>query len=231
MSLAALLLLVLAVLVVWRGGGSVSVALRNASALAGLTGAAGADVPFPTRDVSSGLFDRAEGPPALYVREARRLVSDYVLTELDCTGDRTAPDPVTLGSYAMDSHVVNYVVDAEGRLRADGWVSKSSKPYGISFRTLLPRRTEVSNLLVSVCVSSSHVAYGSLRMEPVFMNLGQAAATAAVLALDRGVTLHDLPYPALRSRLEADGQIFDAIAAKRALETARRALQPNASTP
>lgn len=166
--------------------------------------------------------DTRNWPPALYVREARRLVGDYVLTEHDCTGERVAPDPVTLGSYAMDSHVVNYVVDAEGRLRIDGWVAKASKPYGISYRTLLPKRTEVGNLLVSVCVSSSHVAYGSLRMEPVFMNLGQAAATAAVLALEHGTTLHELPYAVLRTRLEADGQIFDAAAAKRALEAARR---------
>ncbi len=175
------------------------------------------------------FVDTNHWPPALYVREARRLVSDYVLTELDCTGARSAPDPVTLGSYAMDSHVVNYVVDAEGRLRVDGWISKSSKPYGISFRTLLPRRSEVSNLLVSTCVSSSHVAYGSLRMEPVFMNLGQVAATTAVLALERNIPLHDLPYPTLRARLEADGQIFDAAAAKRALDLARKALRPPAS--
>ena len=173
------------------------------------------------------FVDTAHWPPALYVREARRLIGDYVVTELDCTGLRTAADPVTLGSYAMDSHVVNYVVDADGRLRVDGWVSKSSKPYGISYRALLPPRTAVSNLLVSVCVSSSHVAYGSLRMEPVFMNLGQAAATAAVLALERGVALHDLPYPTLRGRLEADGQIFDAAAARRELEAARKAAAPS----
>ncbi|WP_438479302.1 FAD-dependent oxidoreductase [Oleiharenicola lentus] len=163
-------------------------------------------------------------PPALYVREARRLISDYVLTEHDCTNERTAPDPVTLGSYAMDSHVVNYVVDAEGRLRVDGWVAKGSKPYGISYRTLLPKRAEVTNLLVTVCISSSHVAYGSLRMEPVFMNLGQAAATAAVLAIENKTTLHDLPYATLRTRLDTDGQIFDAPAAKRALEDARKKL-------
>jgi len=161
-------------------------------------------------------------PPALYVREARRLISDYVLTEHDCTGARAAPDPVTLGSYAMDSHVVNYVVDTAGRLRVDGWVSKSSKPYGISYRTLLPKRDQVSNLLVTVCISSSHIAYGSLRMEPVFMNLGQAAATAAVLALERGLTLHDLPYAELRRRLESDGQIFDAAAAKNELDALRK---------
>lgn len=178
------------------------------------------------------FVDSGHWPPALYVREARRLVSDYVLTEHDCTGARAALDPVTLGSYAMDSHVVNYVVDAEGRLRIDGWVSKSSKPYGISYRTLLPKRQEVSNLLVSVCISSSHIAYGSLRMEPVFMNLGQACATAAVLALEQGVSLHDLPYADLRRRLEADGQIFDAVAARRSLEEARKkAPSPKATSP
>lgn len=170
------------------------------------------------------FVDSDHWPPALYVREARRLISDYVLTEHDCSGTRVAPDPVTLGSYAMDSHVVNYVVDADGRLRVDGWVAKSSKPYGISYRCLLPRQSEVSNLLVSGCISSSHVAYGSLRMEPVFMNLGQAAATAAVLALEQKTSLHALPYPLLRARLEADGQIFDAAAAKRNLEETRRKL-------
>jgi len=190
-------------------------------------------VPVPLREETQkwGLArdeftDTDNWPPALYVREARRLVTDFVLTEHDCTGERTAPDPVTLGSYAMDSHVVNYVVDAEGRLRIDGWVSKGSKPYGISFLALLPRRTEVSNLIVSACISSSHVAYGSLRMEPVFMNLGQAAATAAVLAIEQKVALHDLSYATLRARLEADGQIFDAAAAKSALDAARKFSPP-----
>lgn len=168
------------------------------------------------------FVDSAHWPPALYVREARRLISDYVLTEHDCSGAQVAPDPVTLGSYAMDSHVVNYVVDREGRLRVDGWVAKSSKPYGISYRCMLPLEEQVSNLIVSTCISSSHVAYGSLRMEPVFMNLGQVAATAAVLSLENATSLRGLPYPILRARLEADGQIFDAAAARQELETARR---------
>lgn len=175
------------------------------------------------------FLESAHWPPALYVREARRLISDYVLTEHDCSGTRVAPDPVTLGSYAMDSHVVNYVVDREGRLRVDGWVAKSSKPYGISYRCLLPLEQDVSNLIVSTCISSSHVAYGSLRMEPVFMNLGQVAATAAVLSLENATSLRDLPYPILRARLEADGQIFDAPAARQELEAARRAFSAKKS--
>jgi hypothetical protein len=168
--------------------------------------------------------DTDHWPHALYVREARRLVGEYVMTEHDCSAARAAEDGLTLGTYAMDSHVVNYVVDDEGRLRIDGWFVKGSKPYPISYRATLPKRSEASNLLVSVCVSSSHVAYGSIRMEPVFMNLGQGTATAAVLAMEQGCELHDLPYPALRSRLEADGQIFDAAAARKSLEEAKKAM-------
>ncbi|WP_442485553.1 FAD-dependent oxidoreductase [Aeoliella sp. SH292] len=161
-------------------------------------------------------------PPALYVREARRLVSDYVMTEHDCSGARVADDGLTLGTYAMDSHLVNYGIDSQNRFRVDGWFEKRPAAYPISYRATLPRANEVSNLLVSVCISSSHVAYGSIRMEPVFMNLGQATATAAVLALDRSESLHELPYKALRARLEADGQIFDAAAAKEQLIALRK---------
>ena len=168
--------------------------------------------------------DTENWPHALYVREARRLLGEYVMTELDCSAARVADDGLTLGSYAMDSHAINYVVDAEGRLRVDGWFVKGSKPYPISYRATLPKRSEATNLLVSVCVSSSHVAYGSIRMEPVFMNLGQATATAAVLAIDKGCDLQDLPYPVLRERLEKDGQIFDPAAAKRALDEAKKAM-------
>jgi hypothetical protein len=168
--------------------------------------------------------DTEHWPHALYVREARRLLGEYVMTELDCSGARAAEDGLTLGTYAMDSHVVNYVVDGEGRLRIDGWFVKGSKPYPISYRATLPKRAEATNLIVPVCVSSSHVAYGSIRMEPVFMNLGQATATAAVLAIERGCDLQDLPYADLRKRLEADGQIFDAAAARKALEDAKKAM-------
>jgi hypothetical protein len=161
-------------------------------------------------------------PPALYDREARRLVSDYVMTEHDCSGTRAADDGLTLGTYAMDSHLVNYGIDSQNRFRVDGWFEKRPAAYPISYRSTLPRHTEVSNLLVSVCISSSHVAYGSIRMEPVFMNVGQATATAAVLALDRNETLHELPYKTLRARLEADGQIFDAAVAKGQLIAIRK---------
>lgn len=146
-------------------------------------------------------------PFQLYVREARRLLGEYVVTENDCRRKTTVSDPVTFASYAMDSHVVGYYTDAQGRLRIEGHFLENIRAFPLSYRALLPKRTESTNLLVPVCLSASHVAYGSIRMEPVFMMLGQAAATAAVLSLQRGIAPHDLPYADLRARLVADGQV------------------------
>src|SRR5207302_10173261 len=111
----------------------------------------------------------------------------------------------------MDSHYVSRYVDAQGRLCLEGGYGMSlhMRPMPISFRSIVPRRGEASNLLVPVCLSASHAAYGSIRMEPVFLMLGQSAATAACLALDAGVAVQDLPYPALRARLRADGQVLE----------------------
>jgi hypothetical protein len=115
---------------------------------------------------------------------------------------------VALASYAMDSHVVGYFADAQGRLRIEGAFFENIRAFPISYRALLPKRAECSNLLVPVCLSASHAAYGSVRMEPVFMMLGQSAATAALLALQSDTPLHDLPYATLQRRLVADGQIL-----------------------
>ena len=150
-------------------------------------------------------------PPQLYVREARRMVSEYVVTDRDARHLRKAGDPVALATYAMDSHYVSRYVDAEGRLWLEGGygMSLKARPMPVSYRSIVPRRGEASNLLVPVCLSASHAAYGSIRMEPVFMMLGQSAATAACLAIDAGVALQDLPYPDLRKRLLADGLVLD----------------------
>lgn len=147
-------------------------------------------------------------PFQLYVREARRLVGEAVVTEHDCRRETTATDPVGLASYAMDSHAVGMFVDERGQLRIEGAFLEMIGAFPVSYRALLPKRTECVNLLVPVCLSASHVAYGSMRMEPVFMMLGQSAATAAMLALQKGTTLHALPYEALRARLVADGQVL-----------------------
>ena len=152
-------------------------------------------------------------PHALYIREARRMVGDYVMTEHDCRGTRRAPDVVALGAYGMDSHNCRRIF-LGGRLVNEGDVQEAGfAPYPIALRALLPRRGECSNLIVSACISASHIAYGSLRMEPVFMMLGHAAAVGAELALRERCDTQDLPYSAVAERLIGTGQVLDLPAA------------------
>lgn len=155
------------------------------------------------------FVDTGNWPFQLYVREARRLVSDYVMTEHDARGQRQAEDSVALASYHSDSHGVTLYVDAEGRLCREKGFFVATGIFPISYRAIRPRATECTNLLVPMCLSSSHAAYGPTRMEPVFMMLGHSAGTAASLAIDRRVSVQDLPYPELRSRLLAEHQILD----------------------
>ena len=149
-------------------------------------------------------------PHLLYIREARRMVSDLVMSEQDCLRKRIVPDSVGLGSYNMDSHNTQRYVNQEGFSANEGDVQVSPQgTYLISYRSIVPARGEVTNLLVPVCLSSSHIAYGSIRMEPVFMILGQSAATAAVLSIEQNCTVQTLKYPLLRRRLIEDGQVLD----------------------
>ncbi len=156
------------------------------------------------------FVDNDNWPHQLYIREARRLVSDYVVTERDCRRVVIAPDSVGLGSYNMDSHNVRRFITADGFIQNEGDVQVSpGGAYLISYRSLIPARGSLTNLGVPVCLSSSHIAYGSIRMEPVFMVLGQSSATAAVLALRNNISLQDVAYPALRDQLLKDGQVLD----------------------
>lgn len=152
-------------------------------------------------------------PHQLYVREARRMVSDYVLTEHDTQHRRVADDPVGMGSYNMDSHNCQRfvrVVDGVARVVNEGDVQLPPKgPYRVSYRSIVPRRGECENLLVPVCLSASHIAYGSVRMEPVFMALGESAALAATLAIDAGQAVQDVPYAKLRPLLDEAGQVVE----------------------
>lgn len=149
-------------------------------------------------------------PPQLYIREARRMVSDHVMTEHDCRRHQPVNDPVGMGSYNMDSHNVQRYVTSEGFLANEGDVQVSpGGPYQISYRSIVPRRGEATNLLVPVCLSASHIAYGSIRMEPVFMILGHSSATAAVKAIEGNLALQDLPYDTLRAQLAAEGQVLE----------------------
>lgn len=153
--------------------------------------------------------DNGGWPWMIYIREARRMVTDYVMTQHDCEGKRSASDPVGLGSFGMDSHNVQIFVDEKGHAQGEGTIWRvPPKPYGISYRSIIPRRGECENLLSPVCLAATHVAHGSIRMEPVFMTLGQSAAVAAGAALDAKVAVQDLAYPLLRERLVAAKQIL-----------------------
>ena len=156
--------------------------------------------------------DTGHWPHQIYVREARRMVSDAVVTELDCKAVRKADDPVGLGSYNMDSHNCSRFVtvrDGQAWVLNEGDVQvPPTDPYGISYRCVVPRRGECENLLVPVAFSASHIAYGSARMEPVFMVLGESTAIAATLAIRGGTSVQAVPYPALQQELLDAGQVL-----------------------
>jgi hypothetical protein len=154
--------------------------------------------------------DNGNCPHHIYVREARRMIGTHVMTEHELLKRRPTPDPVGMGSYAIDSHNVQRYITPEGYVQNEGDIGVSANgPYQISFGSLLPKRAQCENLIVPVCVSSSHIAFGSIRMEPVFMILGQSAATAAVMAIDKKIPVQDVPYAELSAKLLADGQILE----------------------
>lgn len=155
--------------------------------------------------------DNENWPFQLYVREARRMVSDFVMTGHEILGARAVPDPVGMGSYTLDSHNVQRYVTSEGFVQNEGdFGVHVSEPYPISYRSIVPKASECQNLLVPVCLSSSHVAYGSIRMEPVFMILAESAATAAVMAIDNKTSVQQVDYAALKNNLVKQEQKIDA---------------------
>lgn len=153
--------------------------------------------------------------PQLYIREARRMVGSYVMTQHNCEGREVVQDGVGMAAYTMDSHntqrlVVNGQVKNEGNVEVGGF-----GPYPIAYRSLTPKDQECSNLLVPVCLSATHIAFGSIRMEPVFMVLGQSSATAAVMAIDEDIPVQRINVPKLQEQLRkdplADGSIFEVL--------------------
>ncbi|MCU0748515.1 MAG: FAD-dependent oxidoreductase [Akkermansiaceae bacterium] len=155
--------------------------------------------------------DTGHWPHQLYIREGRRMVSDYVMTQANCERERIAEDSIGLASYPMDSHFCQRVVVEENgktTVRNEGGFGHKCKngPYPVSYRSIVPKKGESENLLVPVSLSSSHVAFGSIRMEPVFMILGQSAGTAASLAIDANQAVQDVPYEKLKELLMKQGQ-------------------------
>jgi len=155
------------------------------------------------------FVDNGNWPHQIYVREARRMLGEFVMTENELLARKPVAQPVGMGSYAMDSHNTQRFVTERGFVQNEGDIGvRVPKAYQIDFRSLIPRKKECTNLTVPICVSSSHIAFGSIRMEPVFMILGQSAATAAVMALDKGIAVQDLQYGDLKAQLIKDGQIL-----------------------
>lgn len=156
------------------------------------------------------FVDNSNWPHQIYVREARRMVGKYVMTENELLKKRPTPESIGMGSYTMDSHNVQRYVTPEGYVQNEGDIGVSTRgPYEIALGSILPKKKQCENLLVPVCVSSSHIAFGSIRMEPVFMILGQSAATVASMAIKDDIAVQDVDYKLLRERLLKEGQVLN----------------------
>ena len=153
--------------------------------------------------------DTENWPHQLYIREARRMAGEYVMTQKDLQTDRAKPDAIGMGSYNSDSHNVERIVGRDGNVRNEGDMQVPVQPYQIPYRVMLPRRVEAENLLVPVAFSASHVAYSSIRMEPQYMILGHAAGVAAQLAVGGGKTVQDIDVSALMATLRKEGAILE----------------------
>ncbi len=155
--------------------------------------------------------DNGNWPHQIYVREARRMIGEFVMTENEIQGRNPVPRPVGMGSYTMDSHNVQRYIKPDGYVQNEGDIGvKPKDPYPIDLGSVLPKTEECKNLLVPVAVSSSHIAFGSIRMEPVFMILGQSAAAVASMALSDGTDIYDVEYAALSKKLLALDQVLAA---------------------
>ena len=153
--------------------------------------------------------DNNHWPHQIYVRESRRMIGDYITTEHDVMQRIETPESIGMGSYHIDSHNTQRYVTSEGYVQNEGDIGvKPPGPYRISYGSIVPKKEECTNLFVPVCVSSSHIAYGSIRMEPVFMILGQSAAVAACLAIDEKCAIQDVSYNQLKKLLENKNQIL-----------------------
>jgi len=148
-------------------------------------------------------------PHQIYVREARRMMGHFVMTENELMQKKPTPESVGMGSYTIDSHNVQRYITPDGYVQNEGDIGVGIRPYSIAYGSLVPKKRQSDNLFATICVSSSHIAYGSIRMEPVFMTLGQSAATAASIAIDGQLAVQDVPYQKLREQLLKDGQVLE----------------------
>jgi hypothetical protein len=159
--------------------------------------------------------DTGHFPHQLYVREAARMLGDHVLTEHDLRSERMPPDVIGMGGYNIDIREVQWVAapiyrfpDVHPEVMVEGYLSAPVPPYGIPYRSLLPRRDQCENLLVPTCISASHVAFSSFRMEPQYMIAGESAGVAAAMAARDRRAAHDVRIDDLQARLRARGQLL-----------------------
>ena len=155
------------------------------------------------------FVDTNNWPHQLYVREARRMVGEFVATQKDVQTNLTKPDPIGMGSYNSDSHNVQRVEMPNGFVENEGDMQVAVQPYQIAYRVMLPKQTQATNLLVPVCFSASHVAYSSMRMEPQYMIIGQAAEVAAAMAIQAGTAVQDVDTHALVEKLKQQGAVLE----------------------
>jgi hypothetical protein len=152
--------------------------------------------------------DNDHWPYALYIREARRMIGAYVMRQQDCQTDITKPDAIAMGSFILDSHALQRLVTPDGFVIDEGNFDVPTKPYQIPYRSLTPVKAQCENLLVPVCMSATHVAYGSIRMEPQYMAMGHACGVAAVMALRGGTAVQAIDVPALQAKLMQQSQVL-----------------------
>jgi len=155
------------------------------------------------------FVDNGHWPHQLYIREARRMRGEFVMSQKDIQTELTKPDSIGMGSYNSDSHNVQRVATPDGTVENEGDMQVPVKPYQIPYRLMLPKRTEATNLLVPVAFSATHVAYSTLRMEPQYMIIGQAAGVAATLALDAGTAVQDVDPSALAAKLRKQQAVLE----------------------
>ena len=172
--------------------------------------------------------DTGNWPHQLYVREARRMIGEYVVIQKDLQTDRTKPDVIGMGSYNSDSHNVQRFVNPRGFVENEGDMQVPVQPYQMPYRMMLPKAAEAENVLVPVCFSASHVAYSSLRMEPQYMIIGHAAGVAAALALKNNVPVQKVSVPELQGILKKEAAVFEYTPTdhERALGLLRNAYRP-----
>ena len=155
------------------------------------------------------FMDNGHWPHQLYVREARRMIGDFVMTQKDIQNELAKPDVIGMGSYNSDSHNVQRYVTEQGHAQNEGNMEVPVTPYQIPYRLILPKNDQVTNLLVTVCFSASHVTYSTLRMEPVYMIIGQAAAVGAKMAIEEKAPMREIDTSALTSTLRVQGSVME----------------------